>query len=301
MPNPALNDDVFQRETRASQGSGSFTPGWGSPASELPPDVFDTKRTGQAGPVGGDPRTTSGPIQTGGGDTMTTGGSMSATAILLALVVVAGWFGWQQVTVTTLGVRADGSEITSVDTPGWLFIAAIVGFGIAVLTVFKPKLARITGPLYALSQGLFVGAISHVFEASYRGVVLQAVLLTIAVFTIMLVLFATGAIKVTDRLRTGIMVATGAIFVVYLFTFILGIFGADIPMIHEGGLVGIGFSLLVVGVAAFNLLLDFDFIQRGVEMQAPKYMEWYAAFGLMVTLVWLYLEILRLLAKLRER
>jgi uncharacterized YccA/Bax inhibitor family protein len=298
MPNPALNDNVFQRETSASQGAGSFTPGWGSPASELPPGVFAPQAPGS--PTPGAP-TTGGPVQTGGGDTMTARGAMSATGILLALVIVAGWFGWQQVTVTITGVRPDGSEITSVDIPPWLMIAWIAGFAIAVLTIFKPKLARFTGPAYAVAQGLLVGAISRIYEIQFDGIVLQAVMLTIAVFTIMLVLFATGTIKVTDKLRTGIIVATGAIALVYLVTIVLGLFGAEVPMIHEAGPVGIGFSLLVVGIAAFNLLLDFDFIQKGVAMRAPKYMEWYAAFGLMVTLIWLYLEILRLLAKLRER
>jgi len=155
--------------------------------------------------------------------------------------------------------------------------------------------------VYAAATGAMAGAISHFYEVQFNGIVLQAVGLTIGVFVMMLVLYSTRTIKVTDRLRNGIIAATGAVLLVYLATFVLRLFGADIPMIHDGGLIGIGFSLLVVGIASFNLLLDFDLIERGVKMGAPRYMEWYGAFGLMVTLVWLYLEMLRLLSKLRQR
>jgi uncharacterized YccA/Bax inhibitor family protein len=285
MSNPALNDDIFKRETAASR-SGSFQPGWASPASELPTDLF----TGTEAPSG--PAT---PV-----DTMRLGGTMSASAVLLALVVVAGWFGWQAVTVDVVGVAADGSEITDVSMPTWLIFSWIGGLALAILTIFKPKAARITAPLYAVAMGLLLGAISHIYEADFNGIVLQAIGLTIGVFAMMLVLYATGTIKVTNRLRTGIIAATGAVFLVYLVSIVLSFFGVDVPMIHDGP-IGIGFSLVVVGVAAFNLLLDFDFIERGVAMGAPKYMEWFGAFGLMVTLIWLYLEILRLLGKLRSQ
>lgn len=290
--NPALNDQIFQREIQANQ-QGAFTPGWGSPADELPPGVFD-QRTSSTGPGVG------GPVATDGG-TMRIGGTASATAILLLLLVVAGWFGWQAVTVTETGVNPDGTVQNSVAIQPWVFGAVIVGFVIAIVTVFKPKIARITGPLYAIAEGVFIGAISHAFNAQWPGIVIQAVLLTVAVFAIMLVLFATGAIRVTEKLRMAVIVSTLAIAAVYLVSFIWSFFGSGVPMIHDAGPVGIAFSLLVVGVASFNLLLDFDFVQRGVAARAPRYMEWYAAFGLMVTLVWLYLEILRLLAKLRER
>lgn len=289
--NPALNDQIFQREIQANQ-QGAFTPGWGSPADELPPGVFGQPSSTGVGPGG--------PVAAEGG-TMRLGGTVSATAILLLLLVVAGWFGWQQVTVTEVGVNPDGTVENSVAVAPWVFAAVIVGFLIAIVTVFKPKIARFTGPLYAIAEGLFIGAISHVFDAQWPGIVVQAVLLTFAVFAIMLVLFATGTIRVTEKLRMAVIASTLAIAVVYLISFVLSFFGSGVPMIHDAGPVGIGFSLLVVGIASFNLLLDFDFVQRGVAARAPRYMEWYAAFGLMVTLVWLYLEILRLLAKLRER
>src|SRR5690606_11313103 len=151
------------------------------------------------------------------------------------------------------------------------------------------KLARFTAPLYAVVQGLVVGAISHFYEATYEGIVLQAVGLTVGVFVLMLVLYATGTVRVTDKLRKGIFAATGAGARVFLATLLMRIFGADVPFSHDSGPVGILFSLVVVGIAASNLLLAFDFIERGVKMGAPRHMEWYGAFGLLVTLVWLYL------------
>ena len=184
--------------------------------------------------------------------------------------------------------------------PPWLFLSWIVGFGLAILTIFKPKLARFTGPFYAVTQGLFLGGISHAYNAQFDGIVVQAVLLTFGVFAMMLILFATGTIRVTNKLRTGIIAATGAVALVYLASIVVSLFGGSLPVINDASPLGIGFSLLVVGIASFNLLLDFDFIQKAVAMKAPRYMEWFGAFALMITLVWLYLEILRLLAKLRS-
>jgi uncharacterized YccA/Bax inhibitor family protein len=181
-----------------------------------------------------------------------------------------------------------------------MLIPVLVGFGVAILTVFKPAWARITAPLYALIQGVVLGAISHLYELMWDGIVLQAIGLTIGVFAVMLFIYSTRIIRVTNKLRTGIIAATGAIVLVYLVDIVLMLFGADIPFIHEGGTFGILFSLAVVGVAAFNLMLDFDLVEQGVARQWPKHMEWYAGFGLMVTLVWLYLEMLRLLGKLRR-
>lgn len=294
MPNPALNDGAFARETRGAQPPGSFEPGWGAPASELPPGVFDAAATtgpgvGVGGPVATDRKV------------MTMGGTASATAVLLLLLVVAGWFGWQAVTVTELAPLPNGDPNSAVDVPGWFFLAMIAGLGIAILTIVKPTLARFTAPLYAVAEGLLLGVISRVFEVDYSGIVLQAVMLTIGVFLVMLVLFATGAIKVTEKVRLAIIASTFAIAMVYLVSLVASFFGSGVPFIHDAGPIGIGFSLVVVGVASMNLLLDFDLVQRGVAARAPKYMEWYAAFGLMITLVWLYLEILRLLAKLRSR
>jgi uncharacterized YccA/Bax inhibitor family protein len=177
----------------------------------------------------------------------------------------------------------------------------LVGLGIAILTIFKPRLARFTAPVYALVEGLLLGAISHVFNIQYEGIVVQAVGLTLGVFALLLFLYATKVIKVTDKLRTGIMVATGAVFLVYMVSLVLRLFGGNVPFIHDSGPVGILFSLAVVVIASMNLVVDFDFIDQGARRGAPKYMEWYGAFGLMVTLVWLYLELLRLLSKLRDR
>ena len=292
--NPAMNDNIFEREARAA-GTGGFDPAWGSPASEVPPGLFGGGRGTMPPPTGTPVR------EVDHGDTMRLSGSLSAAAILLAILVVAGWFGWQAVTVVTTEDLAGNTRVVSQDIPGWLIGSLIGGLGLAILTIFKPKLARFTGPLYALAEGLFVGAISKLYEAQYDGIVLQAVGLTIGVFVVMLVLYATGTVKVTDKLRTGIIAATGAVALVYLVSIVLRFFGSGVPMIHDAGPVGIGFSLVVVAIASFNLLLDFDFMERGVQMGAPRYMEWYAGFGLILTLVWLYLELLRLLSKLRSR
>ncbi|QXC61658.1 Bax inhibitor-1/YccA family protein [Aquihabitans sp. G128] len=307
--NPALNDAIFQREIKASR-SGGFEPGYGSPADEVPPGLFGGQGAsgstlppppgalGQERPTWQQPPAAP-PLDHSSGETMRMGGTMSAAAVLLAIFVTAGWFGWQSVTETT--VNTPQGPITNTDMPGWIFALLFVGLGLAIVTIMKPKIARITAALYSVAQGIVVGAISHVYEAQYDGIVLQAVGLTVGVFTMMLVLYATGTIRVTDKLRKGIFAATGAVAIVYLATLVLRIFGADVPFIHDSGPVGILFSLVVVGIAASNLLLDFDFIERGVKAGAPRYMEWYGAFGLILTLVWLYLELLRLLSKLRSR
>jgi len=288
--NPALNDKIFAKET-----PGALRAGWASPApdtlSPWPPASPTAERGAPAGPLDTDQYRS-----------MRMGGVVSASAVLLLLVVVAGWFGWQAVTVVE-GTDAVTGDRVVVDAsiPAWVFGAAIAGFLLAIVTIFLPKAARFTSPLYAVAEGVFLGAISHYYELSYDGIVLQAVGLTVGVFATMLLLFATRVIKVTRKFMIGVMAATGAVALVYLASFVVRLFGGDIPFIHDAGPVGIGFSLVVVVIAALNLVLDFDFIERGVAMQAPRHMEWYAAFGLLVTLVWLYLELLRLLSKLRSR
>ncbi len=289
-----MNNEIFERETRAAS-TGRFDPAWGSPASEVPPGLFG------GGPATMPPPTGS-PVQdVGARETMRLGGTMSAAGILVGLLVVAGWFGWQSVKVVTTTNLAGQTVVLSQHIPGWSIVALIGAFGLAILTIVKPKLARITGPLFAVGEGLVVGGISKLYEVQYKGIVLQAVGLTIGVFVMMLVLYATGTVKVTDKLRTGIIAATGAVALVYIATIVLSFFGSSVPFIHDAGPIGIGFSLVVVAIAASNLLLDFDFAERGVRMGAPRYMEWFAAFGLVLTLVWLYLELLRLLSKLRSR
>lgn len=266
--NPALSEKVFQREAAAVSSYG-FAPG-----AVTQTGVDD--------------------------DVMRVGGVASATAWLAVVLLGAASFGWQSVGITTAMNIAGEKVVTDVAIPGWIWPAWIAGLVLAIVTVFKPKIAKYSATLYAVAQGLFMGAISKIFDVQYNGIVLQAVMLTGAVFAIMWALFVTGTIKVTNKLRIGIMVATGAVLAIYVLSWILGFFNVNMPMIYDSGAVGIGFSLLVVGIAAFNLLLDFDFVQKAVASRAPRYMEWYAAFGLMVTLVWLYLELLRLLAKLRE-
>jgi len=223
--------------------------------------------------------------------TMTLEGVVARSAILFPVLAATAWLGWHAVERTELGVRI----------PGWILPVMLVGLGIAVLTVFRPKLSPFTAPAYAAVEGLVVGAISAIYDFRFAGIVLQAVMLTGAVFVIMLGLYASRRIRVTDKLRTTVMVATLAVMAVYAVSLLLRLFGAGVPMIHESGPIGILFSLAVVGIASFNLLLDFDLIERGVAEGAPKWMEWYGAFALLVTLVWLYLELLRLLSKLRSR
>jgi len=171
----------------------------------------------------------------------------------------------------------------------------------ALVTIFKPVWAPVTAPIYALLEGLALGAISAYFQARFPGIVIQAVALTFGVLFALLLAYRSGLIPVTENFRLGIVAATGGIAIFYLVAIGLGFFGIRIPMLHEGSWLGIGFSVFVVIIAALNLVLDFDFIEKGAEQGAPKVMEWYAAFGLIVTLVWLYLEILRLLSKLRSR
>ncbi|MGB3548334.1 MAG: Bax inhibitor-1/YccA family protein [Saprospiraceae bacterium] len=180
--------------------------------------------------------------------------------------------------------------------PVIIFGGAIVGLILVVIMSFKQNLSPTLAPVYAAVEGLFVGGISGYYAlAAFPGIIFQAVALTMAVFFLMLFLYKSGAIKVTQKLRAGVMMATGAVLVVYVLSFALSFVGISIPYLHEGGMIGIGISLLIVGIAAMNLLLDFE---KGEEYGLPAYMEWFCAVGLIVTLVWLYLEILRLLALL---
>ena len=228
---------------------------------------------------------------------MTLNGTVNKTGILLLLSVLTAAFAWTQSVVT-------GPDGTAMVAPGVTIYAlggAIGGFILAMVTVFKKTWSPVTAPLYALVEGFFLGAISAVFELKYPGIVFQAVVLTFGTLGALLAAYRSGLIRATENFKLGVVAATGGIALVYLVSMGLRLFGKDIPLIHEYGLVGIGFSLFVVVIAALNLVLDFDFIESGVEAGAPKYMEWYGAFGLMVTLVWLYIEFLRLLAKLQSR
>lgn len=222
------------------------------------------------------------------GESMTTRGTMQKTTLSMLLLIGAALYTWN--------LFASGAQVG-----GLMLGGAIGGFIVALVTIFKREWSPITVPIYAVLEGLFLGAVSAQYSAMfYEGIVLQAVALTMGTALVMLVLYQSSIIPVTDKLRMGIVAATGGIALLYLLTWVLSAFGWAVPLIHQNGLIGIGFSLLVVGVAAFNLLLDFDFIERASNQGAPKYMEWFGAFGLIVTLVWLYIEFLRLLSKLRD-
>ena len=227
----------------------------------------------------------------GSGDAMTINGTVNKMGILLLLVVVPAAWMWNQVMSAWEPSQALGPAM----------LGAIGGFVMALVTMFKKTWAPVTAPIYAMLQGLFLGGISAAYNVQFQGLPMQAVALTFGTLAVMLVAYRTGLVRATENFKLGVVAATGGIAMLYLVSIVMGLFGARIPFIHESGLVGIGFSLFVVVIAALNLVLDFDFIEKGSEMGAPRYMEWYAAFGLLVTLVWLYLEILRLLAKLQSR
>jgi uncharacterized YccA/Bax inhibitor family protein len=180
----------------------------------------------------------------------------------------------------------------------WIMVGGIAGFITVIIARFRPQNSNILAPTYAAFEGLFVGGITALYSNAFHGIVFQAITLTIGVLFSMLFLYKAQIIKVTANLRTGIMMATASIAIFYLLTWVLSFFGINMPFIHEGGVMGIGLSVVIVGVAAMNLLLDFDRFDKGEQCGAPQYMEWYSAMSLLVTLIWLYLEILRLLSKL---
>lgn len=219
---------------------------------------------------------------------MTIGGTVNKTALSLLILLIAANFVWNR-----------GAS----DPLLWTFtlVGVIGGFLVAIATVFKQTWAPLTTPLYAGLEGLALGGISVVFEATYPGIVSQAVFLTFGTLGALLAAYRSGVIRATENFKLGVVAATGGIALLYGLSFVLGFFGMSVPLIHSSGTFGILFSIFVVVIAALNLVLDFDFIEQGAERRAPKYMEWYGAFGLLVTLVWLYLEILHLLAKLQSR
>lgn len=219
---------------------------------------------------------------------MTLSGTLNKTLILTLLVFVGGFFSWS------------GKISTDLFMP--VFIGSLVISLIIIFTLmFKPLLANILAPIYAVVEGVFLGMISLIFEAMYPGIVVQAILLTLTIALIMNLLYRNKIIKVTEKFKAIIFGATLGIFGVYMISIIMSFFGTNIPLIHESGIVGIGFSLFVVVIASLNLLLDFHFIDKKVESNMPKKMEWYGGFMLIVTLIWIYIEVLKLLSKLRSR
>lgn len=225
-------------------------------------------------------------------EVMTERGTLNKFGFLFVLVLASATFTW--------GAFYQGKNVLP-----WIIGAVIVGFILALVTSFVPKYAAYLSPAYALVQGVFLGGISSYYDFAFAekapGIIMQAVLLTFGVVIAMFLLYRFQIIKATEQFKTGVIMATGGIALFYLLAIVLRLFGIPIVMLHEGTTIGIVFSFFVVAIAALNLILNFDMIERGVQMGAPKYMEWYSAFGLLVTIIWLYLEILRLLSKFAGR
>jgi uncharacterized YccA/Bax inhibitor family protein len=222
---------------------------------------------------------------------MTLNGTVNKTGLLLVCVIATAAWTWHLFTQTR-----DYADVAPL-----MFVGLIGGFIFAMITIFKKEWSPVTAPIYALLEGLALGGISAALETRYPGIAIQAVGLTFGTLFVLLLAYRSGLIQVTRKFRLGIIAATGGIMVFYLLEMVLGFFGVRFMAINGSGPIGIAFSLFVVAIAALNLVLNFDFIEQGVKFGAPKYMEWYGAFGIIVTLVWLYLEILILLSKMRGR
>ena len=220
-----------------------------------------------------------------GAEKMTIEGTVNKTAMSLLLLLATASYTWIN------------------PSPGLMMLGFIGGFIMAIVTIFKKTWAPYTVSGYALLEGLALGGISRIFEMRYPGIASQAIFLTFGILAALLLAYKTGVIKPTENFKLGVFAATGGIFIMYLISFIMSIFGSGMSIMNpnNASMMSIGFSLFVVVIASLNLVMDFDFIEEGAEKGAPKYMEWYGAFGLLVTLIWLYLEILRLLAKLQSR
>jgi uncharacterized YccA/Bax inhibitor family protein len=229
------------------------------------------------------------------GEGMTISGAVNKAGILLVLCVASAAWTWNRF----FGAGSIDEAMAAIAP--LTVVGAIGGLIVAMVTIFKKEWSAITAPVYALLEGLVLGGVSAMFEMRFHGIAIQAVSLTFGTLVVMLLAYRSGLIKVTDKMRLGIVAATGGIFLFYLAQFILGFFGFRFAAVNGSGPIGIIFSLIVVGVAAMNLVLDFDLIENGARWNAPKYMEWYSGFALMVTLIWLYLEMLRLLSKFRSR
>jgi uncharacterized YccA/Bax inhibitor family protein len=274
MANPLLN------EKKATEVAAATKAGWAAPDPAL-----------RSTPIPGAP-ITDGPVSSwSSGGTMTVGGTATATGVLMVLLLGAATYGWLNTDVNPSG---------QMNLPMLSIVGIIVGFICAIVVAFKPALARILGPIYAIGEGVFLGSISRAYNELYDGIVVQAVGATLAVFAVMLFLYKSRIIKVTDRFRRIIIMATLGLMVFYMVSFAISLFGGSVSFLQSSSLLGVGFSVFAAGLAAMNLALDFDLIERGVKNQWPKQMEWFCAFGLLITLVWLYLELLRLLAKLQR-
>jgi uncharacterized YccA/Bax inhibitor family protein len=219
---------------------------------------------------------------------MTIEGAVNRTIVLVGILLVAGAFAWDR--------AANADPIAG----GLVMIGAIGGFVVALVTIFKPRAAPVTAPMYAALEGLVLGGVSAFLNQQYAGIAMQAAALTAGTLFCLLIAYRSGLIRATENFKLGVTAATGAIAMLYIVSLVMRMFGTEMPLLHDNSMMGIGLSLFIVVIAALNLVLDFDFIEQGAEAGLPRYMEWYAGFGLLVTLVWLYLEILRLLVKLRS-
>lgn len=225
-------------------------------------------------------------------DAMTIKGTVYKTILLLLLALLSAGWTWNK--FYHAGGNASAVSI-------WMMIGAFGGFAVALVTVFKKEWAAVTAPLYAVLEGLFIGALSATLESAYPGIVIQAAGLTFGTLFAMLFAYQSGLIKATENFKLGVIAATGGIAIFYLVMMVLSFFGIQPSFMYGNSWLSIGISLFVVGIAALNFIIDFDIIEQGARSSMPKYMEWYGAFAMMVTLIWLYIEFLRLLSKLRSR
>jgi uncharacterized YccA/Bax inhibitor family protein len=223
-------------------------------------------------------------------DRMTLQGAINKSFLLLVVLLAGAFYPWSQYLAT--------GDISVASTS--ILVGAVGGLILALIISFKATTAPLLAVPYAALEGLAMGGFSAILERRYPGIAIQAVGLTFGVLAVLLVAYTTRLIRVTDRFRAIVIGATGAIALVYLVTMVLGLFHVNVPVLNSSSPLGIIVSLVICGVAALNLVLDFDLIESGVANGAPRYMEWYSAFGLLVTLVWLYMEILRLLTKMRR-
>jgi len=276
MPSPVLNERTLEK----------------APANWAPPEPSTAYQ----------PPISDGPISTWRPKMMTVNGTIGKTAVLFTLLLLSAAAGWANTGAPDI-VERNGELVYNYTIPTLAWVGMFVGVGLVFLLMFKPHLAKFIAPAYAIAQGFFLGALSKMYETFYDGIVVQAAGATIAVFGVMLFLYRARIIKVTERFRTIIVSATIGIMVFYGVCFLIQLFAGSgsVSFLSSPSLLGIAFSVFVAGIAAMNLALDFDFIERGSKMGLDKGFEWYGAFALLVTIVWLYMEMLRLLAKLRSR
>ncbi|HEX2784199.1 MAG TPA: Bax inhibitor-1/YccA family protein [Ilumatobacteraceae bacterium] len=269
MANPIFNETTWNKAAR--------NPGWGAPDPST-----------RATPI------TDGPVSAWHSQVMTVGGTISAAGVLMVVLLAAAVVGWQS---------GPDNQVGQTGFPALALGGILVGFACVIAMYFRPMWAKVLAPVYALGEGFFLGVISKAYENYQNGIVVQAVGATLGVFAVMLILYRTKIIKVTDRFRRIVITATMGLMAFYLVSFVISLIGGSgsVSFLNSASALGILFSVFAAGLAAMNLAIDFDFIERGVKQGLPKGMEWFAAFALIVTLVWLYLELLRLLSKLQRR